>query len=135
MKKEKVKVFLIEDNRTEIMILKLALSGWPELDTEFFANGSDMLKSLQKTRPDIAIVDLLLPDINGLDLIRKIKQQYPDLFIIVVSAQDDMQVVVETQKEGVFNYIVKSESCLLYLRQTIGHALALLEHYAAVPKV
>ena len=59
------KVFLIEDNQTEGMLLKLALSSNPDLDIEHFTNAKDMFEKINE-KPSIALVDINLPDINGL---------------------------------------------------------------------
>lgn len=124
---EATKIFFIEDNRTEVMLLKLAFSGLKNIDVHYFSTGKELLDHLEN-RPEIIVVDLLLPDISGLDIIHKVKAFNPEIEIVVLSAQEEIDVVAETQKAGVFNYIVKNESSLKYLRKVLEDLLILLSH-------
>ncbi len=124
---EKYKLFLIEDNRTEGLLLQLALSGIDNLELQTFSLGQKLLDALVQ-KPDIVIVDLNLPDINGLTLIRKIKAFDPTIRMVVVSAQRDMDVLAQVQAEGVYNYLMKSEACLVYLNRVIKELLIVMKH-------
>jgi DNA-binding NtrC family response regulator len=121
------KVFLIEDNQTEGMLLKLALSSNPDLDIEHFTNAKDMFEKITE-KPSIALVDINLPDINGLELIQKLKVQLPEIKIIVISAQRDVDMIAQIQEEGVYNYLVKSEGVLAYLKKVIADLLIILKN-------
>ncbi len=121
------KVFVIEDNRTESMLLRLALSEVADLEIKTFATANTMLKEIAQ-QPHIAIIDLNLPDMNGLELIRKIKVESPNTRMVVVSAQRDMDVLAQVQEEGVYNYLVKSEACLIYLGKVIEDLLIVIAH-------
>lgn len=121
------KVFLIEDNQTEGMLLKLALSSNPDLDIEHFTNAKDMFEKINE-KPSIALVDINLPDINGLELIQKLKVQLPEIKIIVISAQRDVDMIAQIQEEGVYNYLVKSEGVLAYLKKVIADLLIILKN-------
>ena len=121
------KVFLIEDNQTEGMLLKLALSSNPDLNIEHFTNATDMFEKITE-KPSIALVDINLPDINGLELIQKLKVQLPEIKIIVISAQRDVDMIAQIQEEGVYNYLVKSEGVLAYLKKVIADLLIILKN-------
>jgi DNA-binding NtrC family response regulator len=121
------KVFLIEDNQTEGMLLKLALSSNPDLNIEHFTNAKDMFEKITE-KPSIALVDINLPDINGLELIQKLKVQLPEIKIIVISAQRDVDMIAQIQEEGVYNYLVKSEGVLAYLKKVIADLLIILKN-------
>ena len=123
----KFKVFLIEDNQTEGLLLKLALSANQELDIEHFTTAENMRKSMDQN-PAIALVDINLPDIDGLELIKELKQHNPDIKIVVISAQRDVDTIAKIQEEGVYNYLVKSEGVLVYLKQVISDLLIILKH-------
>ncbi|MBS4014102.1 MAG: response regulator [Bacteroidetes bacterium] len=120
------KIFVIEDNKTEGMLLKLCLSSIANVSISNFTNGSDLLNSISEN-PDIVIVDLMLPDISGIELIKRIKNFNPKINVIVVSAQRDIDVVAKTQELGVYNYLVKSETCIEYLQQVISNLITLLD--------
>lgn len=114
----KHKVFLIEDNPTEGFLLRLALSNVKNLEMTHFKTGAELMAKISE-QPSIAIVDLNLPDINGLDLIKKMKTETPDTKVIVVSAQRDVDVIATVQAEGTPYYLVKSDSVLKNLKSIV----------------
>ena len=109
------------------MLLKLALSSNPDLDIEHSTNAKDMFEKINE-KPSIALVDINLPDINGLELIQKLKAQLPEIKIIVISAQRDADMIAQIQEEGVYNYLVKSEGVLAYLKKVISDLLIILKN-------
>lgn len=120
------KIFIIEDNKTEAFIFRVAFSGIPNIELVYFKSGQELLKQLDQ-HPDIIIADLILPDIHGVELIESVKKTHPNLAFIVVSAQESIDVVAKTQDLGVFAYIVKSDSCVKYLNASLKNLLALLD--------
>ncbi|WP_250632278.1 response regulator [Rhodoflexus caldus] len=122
------RLFVIEDNRTESMLLQLALSEIKNLTIKTFPTATQMLEHLPE-QPDIVLVDLILPDMSGIELIKKIQAYNPHIRIVVVSAQRDIDVLAEVQSLGVFNYLVKSEMCLTYLHQVISELIILMNYY------
>jgi two-component system, chemotaxis family, chemotaxis protein CheY len=130
---DKYKLFVIEDNRTEGMLLQLALAEIEGLIVKTFPTGKSMLDKLYDV-PDIAIVDLILPDMSGMELIKHIKTQSPNTRIVVVSAQRNIELIAELQAEGIYNYLVKSEACLTYLNHVIGDLLVIIKYKNEVAK-
>ncbi len=122
----KRKVFVIEDNKTEGMLLKLCLESIRNITISNFVLGQELLNHIDE-RPDIIVVDLMLPDIHGYELIKKINEKYPEIPVIACSAQRDINLVAKLQELGVFNYVVKSESCIEYLQKVIEDLLMLIE--------
>lgn len=68
--------------------------------------GANLLKSLNQN-PDIITLDYSLPDISGIDLLKKIHEESPHSQVVIISGQSDVAVAVNLLKEGVFDYIVK----------------------------
>ena len=123
----KHKVFLIEDNPTEGFLLRLALSNVKNLEMTHFKTGSELMDKISK-KPSVAIVDLNLPDIYGLDLIKEIKKISPKTKIIVVSAQSEIEVISTVQAEGTPYYLVKNDSCLKNLKVIVEDFLFTMDH-------
>lgn len=119
------KFFVIEDNRTEGMLFRIALSSIPSLEVKYFANGTSLLAALGDN-PDIVLADLMLPDIDGYELVKTIRHNYPKTRVIVASAQRDIDLVAKIQELGIYNYLVKSEGCLGYLQQVVEELLILI---------
>jgi DNA-binding NtrC family response regulator len=123
----KHKIFIVEDNRTEGLMIQLAFSGIENIETVCFSNGTDLLENLH-TEPNIVIVDMVLPDIDGLSIIKEIKKLLPKAKIIVMSADERAGLIAQAQSEGIFNYIIKGESCLRYLKSVIEDLLIILDN-------
>jgi DNA-binding NtrC family response regulator len=85
---------------------------------ESFFNARDFLKELNKA-PDVVTLDYRLPDMLGMDVLKRIKQENEDIQVILVSEQEDIQVVVELLKHGAYDYIVKSNDIRERLLNTV----------------
>ncbi|TVQ93987.1 MAG: response regulator [Bacteroidetes bacterium] len=129
MEKETTKqIFVIEDNKTEGMLLKLCLGSMKNISVTNFTYGEDLIKNLDK-EPEIIIADMMLPDIPGDELIHTIKETCPKTEVIVVSAQRDTELIAKVQKMGVYNYLVKSETCMEYLQKAIEDLTFLIDNH------
>jgi two-component system, chemotaxis family, chemotaxis protein CheY len=121
------KVFVIEDNKTEGMLLKLCLGSIKNITISNFTLGQEMLDKL-KEDPEIVIADMMLPDISGEELVMAIRENNPKTEIIVVSAQKDVDLIARLQELGIYNYLVKSETCMETLQKTIDDLTFLIDH-------
>ena len=99
-------IFIVDD---EIAISKL-LTYWVKekwkYDVEVFSSGEDLLKRIG-ARPDLILLDIMLPGLNGIDILKRIKQIDENLPIIILSAQGSIEVAVEALKFGAFDYFSK----------------------------
>jgi len=62
---------------------------------------------LEKTAVDILILDIKLPEMDGLEVLKKVKQSYPDIEVIMISGHGDMNTVIEAMRHGAFDYFQK----------------------------
>ncbi len=69
--------------------------------------GEEGLKLYAEFQPDLTLLDVKLPDINGLEVLRQIKQTRKNAAVVVMTAFDDMKTTVEAIKAGAFEYLVK----------------------------
>ncbi len=70
-------------------------------------NGADALELVGLVKPDIILVDIKMPIMNGIELIRKVKMGHPDIYFIILSGYDDFEYTKEAIKLGITNYIKK----------------------------
>ncbi|MBX2962384.1 MAG: response regulator transcription factor [Cyclobacteriaceae bacterium] len=73
-------------------------------------NAEEGLDLLRQHKPDLLITDFNLPGMDGLSLIRRVKQLFPEMKIVVLSMHDETHLVKEILKEGVNAYILKKDS-------------------------
>lgn len=73
-----------------------------------YNNAEDTLSNIAKDQPDILLLDLNLPDINGIDLSKQLLKKYHDLKIIALTSHDDISFVKRMLKNGVHGYLLKN---------------------------
>lgn len=119
MKREQlIKIFVVEDNDFYRELLKYNISLIPEYEVTTFSNGKELLDNLYR-QPSIVTLDFSLPDFNGDELLKRIKSQYPELPVIVISNQDDVKTAVDLLRAGAYDYITKDEDTRDHLLHTI----------------
>jgi two-component system response regulator AtoC len=70
-------------------------------------NGREGLQRYSESMPDLVILDIRLPDLDGLEALRRIRDIDPKAIVIIITAYDDMKTTVEAIKSGAFEYLVK----------------------------
>lgn len=72
------------------------------------SNGRDALQMAKRTTPDIVLLDLQMPIMNGLETTKLLKQQMPEIKVVILSVSDDSDDVFEALKNGAMGYLVKN---------------------------
>jgi two-component system response regulator YesN len=93
------------DREAIINILNAAFRG--ELDISEAKNGREAIEVSERIRPDIIIMDIKMPGINGIKAIQEIRRFLPNAYIIIVTAYDYFDFAVEAVKSNVKEYILK----------------------------
>ncbi len=107
-------VFIVEDNPTWAASLKARLT--KNFNVMQFASGEEAVKHL-KVKPKIVILDYHLEGkMTGGDVLKVIKEKYPDTYVVVLSAQKDIKTALEILKNGAYDYIIKGETAINRLR-------------------
>ena len=106
---EQFRIFIVEDDPWYGEILQYHLSLNPEHEIFRYTTGKDCLANISK-KPDLISIDYSLPDTNGVELLKKIKQQYPEIPIVVISAQEDVSTAVDLLKKGASDYFIKDDN-------------------------
>jgi DNA-binding NtrC family response regulator len=118
MEEKPFKIFVVEDNEWYNRLLVHNLSLNPDYEIESFTNGKDCLNNLNKN-PDLITLDYRLPDMQGLEVLKNIKAVNEEIQVILISEQDEIDVVVELLKYGAYDYIVKSKDIRERLLNTV----------------
>jgi DNA-binding NarL/FixJ family response regulator len=83
------RILIVDDNAFFLQFLKETLhSRFPSIDILEAANGEEALQKIKTLPPDTIFMDLRLPGENGLELTKKIKAQYPDIIVVILSNYD-----------------------------------------------
>ena len=115
------KILLIEDNPADARLIQEALSdaGGTPMDVLWAERLSTGLSQLAEADADVVLLDLSLPDSQGLDTFLKLHAQAPDIPVIVVSGLDDESLALRAAREGAQDYMLKSSVGLLSLARLI----------------
>lgn len=125
MSAEKRYLFLVDDEPIQNEMLKDYLSERFIYDIKIFDNGEEALKNMN-LNPEIIVLDYYLnsnnPNArNGIEVIKDIKDKYPDTQIIALSGQDKIEVAIDTIKYGAYDYVVKGESAFSRIENIINN--------------
>ncbi len=120
MDSENLKIFVVEDDEWYNRLLVYNLSLNPDYEIHTFTNGKNCLENLH-LQPDVITLDYRLPDMKGLDVLKKVKEINEDIQVILISEQEDIDVVVELLKQGAYDYIVKSKDIRERLLNTVNN--------------
>jgi len=107
----KLKVVLAEDHQLFREGLKAMLSVKEELEVVAEAkDGLETIRCIRKHTPDLLILDLSMPKLSGISVLNDVRNQYPDMKILVLTIHESDQYVLETFKAGANGYCIKDAS-------------------------
>jgi DNA-binding NtrC family response regulator len=103
---EPVSLLLVDDELDFLAAVKKALSS-RGFDVETAENGDRAVERLRQYRPDVVVLDVKMPGIDGVQLFRRIHLVYPEVPVILLTGHGTVKQAFETSKEGVFEYLTK----------------------------
>jgi DNA-binding NarL/FixJ family response regulator len=104
---QKIRVVIIEDYHMTRSLLRIILRG-EEFDVVGEAiDGESGVAMCEKLKPDIILLDVIMPNLNGLEALAKIHVNNPDAMVIMVSRLGDEKIVSQAMQAGANGYIVK----------------------------
>src|ERR1700690_882933 len=101
----KGKILIVDDEPQLRQLLKTILE--PDFNIAEAENGAALQKCLLQDPADVILLDLKLPDANGLDLLPIIKKAWPDTEVIVLTGEATFEAAVQATKRGAFHFINK----------------------------
>jgi DNA-binding NtrC family response regulator len=102
------KIFVVEDDLIYAKILAHHLSLNPDYEVEIFRNGPCLIKNLYKN-PSFITLDYNMPDMTGLEILKRIRNFNPEIPVVIVSGQQDVSTAVELLKLGAYDYVIKDQ--------------------------
>jgi two-component system response regulator AtoC len=114
-------ILLVDDEDTIRLFLEKTLreEGYEALTA---ATGTEALELTRSELPDLVLLDLKLPDMSGLDVLKQIKEEVPEVCVIMLTAFGDIETAVTAMKKGAFDFVSKPVN-LEELLITIGKGL------------
>jgi DNA-binding NtrC family response regulator len=121
---DKTLVYLVDDEPLQRDMLKDHLSKMTIYEVHDFPTGEECLAACKVRQPEIVFLDYYLNSqvkdaMDGIDVLKELKQQYPEMEVVMISGQDKIEVAVNTMKYGAFDYIVKGEGAFVRAEKTM----------------
>lgn len=119
----KILIFLVDDDAVFLRLLELEFREHADFEIETYLTGELCVESLSH-QPDVIILDYLLDGVeknvmNGIETLDKIKAYDPSIPVIILSAQDKIEVAINCMHHAAYDYVVKSETAFMRLRKII----------------
>jgi DNA-binding NarL/FixJ family response regulator len=127
----RIKLFIADDHQMFIDGIKALLQNTENIVIIGEAtNGKQLIEKLKELSPDIILMDIGMPDLNGIDATKMISKEYPTIKIIALTMYDDNNRVVKMLKAGAKGYVLKNTT-----REELLHAIQTVAvggvHYSA----
>lgn len=109
MEKKKIHIIVADDHNLFIDGLRLLLKEEDDIVVDDVANdGKELLSLLQQQKPDLILLDVNMPKLNGLEAMRHIKQTHPAIKIIMLSTYNEDHLIEKAKQYGANGYLLKN---------------------------
>ena len=100
------KIFIVDDE----LVMRKSLSGWLERDgyeVDTAESGEEAIEKLKETRFDVLLVDIKMEGISGLDVLKHVRENDPDVAVVMITAYGSISTAIEAIKNGAYDYLLK----------------------------
>lgn len=103
-----IQILLVEDHSLVIQGISTMLEKNEEIECiGIFKNGKDLLVKLKSYQPDVILMDINLPDYNGIDLCKEVKEKYPAVKVVALSINNQPGIIKKMIDSGASGYVLK----------------------------
>jgi DNA-binding NtrC family response regulator len=102
---KKPHLLIVDDEEDMLLMYKNTLKKDFKLSTT--TSGLEALKILKEENFDLVLLDILMPEMNGIDVLKKIRESDPCLDVIMVTASKEIRPAIDSLKLGAFDYLIK----------------------------
>ena len=114
-------ILLVDDSEEFVRSTKILLQDY---NIRFALSGKEALSQIAESQPDIILVDLVMPKMNGLELMKIVREKHPGITIVALTAIDEEETLDECKRLGVIEYLIKGALTSSELRGTIERLIA-----------
>ena len=121
--KNKIKIFLVDDDAVYLKLLEIQFLEHGDFEIETYPTGEVCVENLSN-KPDLVILDYQLDGVerdvmNGIETLDQIKAFNAEIPVIMLSAQDKIDVAINCMHHAAFDYVVKSETAFMRIQKII----------------
>ncbi len=119
------KIAIIDDENDILNILDRFLSRSGDLQVTTFDNPATALSSVQNSGYDLVLLDIMMPQMNGIDFLQKIKSSNPEIEVIMMTAYSTLEKTIDAHKYGAKNYLTKPFTSLQKVQDKVYKVLGI----------
>jgi DNA-binding NtrC family response regulator len=131
-----LRILAVDDDPKFLEAVKDSLKGQYEVATA--ADGTSAMRAMSQSQPDLVLLDFCLPQMSGLELLKIFIRRFPDVPIIMLTAEKDADTIIETMKSGASDFVIKAtddfEANLKYRIGQVFEKLTLVRKNQALQK-
>lgn len=105
---QRFRIFLVDDDVFSLNLTEQHIRNLGYNDVNTFESGTACLNSLDQ-KPDIIFLDHNMDTLTGFEVLKKIKRSNPNIYVVMLSAQENMKTAIDSLKFGAFDYIIKGD--------------------------
>ena len=105
-KKENIKVLLVDDEEEFVRTLSERIQ-LRDIGSKVVLDGEKAVESLEEEIPDVMVLDLKMPGMNGIEVLKKVKEAYPQVKVVMLTGHGSEKDEEEARKLGAFDYLQK----------------------------
>ena len=105
-----IKVLIADDQELIRDSLRIVLSGNSDFSVNTAANGIEVVRAVRRDKPDVILMDIRMPEMDGVQCTQIIKGNYPEIKIIILTTFDDDEYIFSALKHGASGYLLKGIS-------------------------
>jgi DNA-binding NtrC family response regulator len=123
MNNDKYSIVIIDDETEILNVLSRFLTRNPAFLVTTYSNPISALSSIGHSKVDLVLLDIMMPQMNGLEVLEKLKANEPNQKVIMMTAYSTLDKVLKSHKEGATNYVMKPFDSLQVLEKKILEVL------------
>lgn len=116
-------VLIVDDSTMDRHLAGAIVQKMPNWRPAFASNGVEALEAMKTTRPDVVLTDMLMPEMDGLQLVQAIRTRYPLVPVILMTAHGSEDIAIQALQKGAASYVPK-KSLARDLAETLDQILA-----------
>ncbi|MBI2477250.1 MAG: response regulator [Planctomycetia bacterium] len=116
-------ITIVDDSPLDLMLIAGLLKTNPEYHVGFAKNGRDAMEKITGAPPHLVITDLIMPEMDGFELVREMDKRFPDIPVILMTAYGNESIAVRALEAGAASYVPKAQQAERLL-ETVERVLA-----------
>ena len=129
-----IRILIVDDDPLILFILEKIIHRQPDLHVVGMShNGHEALAFLQETQPDVVLLDIEMPHMNGIECLQQIRKHYPTITVLLLTSFAEEQYVIEGLANGAQSYLLKTTSFAnldQYIRDAFNGTFSMPTHIA-----